>query len=155
MTVLVRSSDDWENMGSWSEELYEPQELYGILADTTRYFQYRILMNSPDSVQTPVLHEITVSWNDVAIGETSPEEVTVQSLSIISPNPSHNSIEFSVNTFQETSIRLLDIAGRVVEEFTTPDSGTYLYNTKNLVPGIYFLQTDMKDIQTHRIVIID
>jgi len=155
LTVQVRSSDDWENMGSWSEELFEPQELYGILADTTRYFQYRILMNSPDSVQTPVLNSITVSWDDVAIGETSPLEVPMQSFSITSPNPSHNSIKFSVSTFQETSIRLLDISGRVVEEFTTPDSGTYSYNTENLVPGIYFLQSDMNNIQTHRIVIIN
>ncbi len=155
LSIQVRSSDDWEDMGIWSEELYEPQELYGILADTTRYFQYKVIMNSPDSVQTPVLHEITVSWNDVAIGETSSEEVTVQSLSITSPNPSHNSMEFSVAAIQQTSIRLLDISGRVVEEFTVPDSGTYTFKTEILVPGIYFLRTDMNDIQTHRIVIID
>jgi hypothetical protein len=155
LIIQVRSSDDWENMGSWSEELYEPTELYGILADTTRYFQYRILMNSPDSVQTSVLHEITVSWDDLSIDETSSEEVPVQFLSITSPNPSHNSIEFSVTALQQASIRLLDISGRVVEEFTVPDSGTYIFKTENLVPGMYFLQTDMKDIQTNRIVIIN
>jgi len=155
LTIQVRSSDDWENMGSWSKELYEPQELYSILPYTTRYFQYRVIMNSPDSVQTPVLNSITVSWDDVAIGETSPEEAPEQSLVITSSNPSHNSIGFSVNAFQKTSIRLLDISGRVVEEFTTPDPGTYSFKTKNLVPGIYFLQSDMNDIQTHRIVIIN
>ena len=33
-------------------------------------------------------------------------------------------LEFSVTVFQEVSIRLLDISGRVVEDYATPDSGT-------------------------------
>ena len=155
LSVTVRTSDDWEDMGSWSQELYEPSGLSGVLTDPARYFQYRVIMESADSVQTPVMYDITVSRDDVAIGETSPEEFSEESLNITSSNPSHNSIIFSVSTFQETSIRLLDISGRVVEEFKTTEQETDTFITEYLTPGIYFLQTDNKDIDTQRIVIIN
>ncbi|MCK5787357.1 MAG: T9SS type A sorting domain-containing protein, partial [Candidatus Sabulitectum sp.] len=153
--IQVRGSDDWENMGSWSEELFEPTELYEILTDTTRYFQYRVILSTTDPTETPVLNEITLSWDDVGIEETSTLTIPEQSLQLISPNPSRNTIEFSVTTLQHSSIRLLDLTGRVVEEFTTPDSGIYSFLSGELAPGLYFLQTDMKDIPVYRIVIIN
>ena len=154
-SIQVRGSEDWENMGSWSEELYEPTALNEILTDTTRYFQYRVLMSSPDSTETPVLNEITLSWDDVGIEETSSATVPEQSFRVISPNPAESSLEFSVTAQTRISTRLLDLSGRVVEEFTTPDSGTFSFQTGELAPGLYFLQTDMKDIETYRIVIIN
>ncbi len=53
------------------------------------------------------------------------------------------------------SVKLLDLTGRVIEEFTTLDSGTSSFQTGELAPGLYFLQTDMKDIPAYRIVIIN
>ncbi len=71
LSIQVRGSDNWEDMGSWSEELYEATELYEILTDTTRYFQYRVLMHTTDSTETPVLNEIILNWDDVEIEETA------------------------------------------------------------------------------------
>ena len=155
LSIQVRGSDNWEDMGSWSEELYEPTELYEILTDTTRYFQYKVLMSSADSTETPVLNQITLSWDDVGIEETTEPAFPGHSLHLISPNPAMNSIEFSVISTDIASVKLLDLTGRVIEEFTIPDSGTYSFQTGELAPGLYFLQTDMKDIPAYRIVVIN
>jgi len=155
LAVQVRGSNDWENMGNWSEELYEPTALSVILPDTTRYFQYRVLMNSADSTQTPVLSEITLSWEDVAVEETGEVVLPEQSLRIISPNPAEGSICFSATGFQHSKIHLMDLSGRVVEEFAVSASGTCVFTTRKLVTGLYFLQTDSYNIDVHRVMVIN
>ena len=154
LSVKVRTSDDWEDMGAWSEALYEPSDLSSIVPGPARYFQYRVIMESPDSVQTPVVHDVTVSREYVSIDESEQEEIPPETLVLLSSNPSRNSIQFGVNTSNTSRISLLDLSGRVVEEYVAGEERENVFLTGKLEPGIYFLRADNEDIGTKRIVVI-
>lgn len=68
IALQVRSSNDFTNLGNWSDTLSEPYSLDNLLDNGDRYFQYRVLMNTTDPDITPILEDITISWSQRQYG---------------------------------------------------------------------------------------
>ncbi|MBD3277440.1 MAG: T9SS type A sorting domain-containing protein [Candidatus Aegiribacteria sp.] len=90
----------------------------------------------------------------VAIDECEQEEIPPETLVLLSSNPSQGSIRFGVNTPHASRISLLDLSGRIVEEYVTGEEGEDVFRTGELEPGIYFLRAETENIETKRIVVI-
>jgi len=63
ISCKVRSSNDYLNMGPWSTSIHNPGSLQGILTDNQTYAQYMIILETTDSLVSPVVEDIAISWN--------------------------------------------------------------------------------------------
>ncbi len=62
----VRSSTDPLYMGSWSSDITSPGSLGNYLNNGDQYVQYRVLLESDDPDLSPVLEDVTLSWDLLA-----------------------------------------------------------------------------------------
>ena len=70
LSLQIRASDDYTNMGDWSEELYSsPVHVDEVVGDGKQYLQYRVNMETADPNVTPSLGRIELFWRDLGIGE--------------------------------------------------------------------------------------
>ena len=155
----VRACDttDISSMGPWSDTLYIPCSLMGILNEYDSYFQYRAILLTSDSSITPVLEDITLTWNPVGIGDYS--QVTEYLLSGAQPNPSSGSVNigFAIPELSQVALSVYDLAGRLVittsqEEYSP---GVQQVQLGELTPGIYFCRMiSVNFTATRRFVVI-
>lgn len=132
----VRSSEDWEDMGDWSEPIWEPGSIGDILEDWDQYVQYRATIARSQVSQDPRLLDVTLSW---LLGiEPGPAAGT----QLFVPNPSRGSVTVRVYLEDPASValRLYDISGRQVlsREYESMSAGSSSINLGPLQPGIYF-----------------
>lgn len=135
----VRSSVDPGSMGAWSDTLWAPGYLYGILEDDTDYFQYRAVLVPGDEGDFPVLKDVSVWWNHDGIG--GPDAPSSLELLPVSPNPCAGAAELVVGLPADASVEavLFDIAGRRVWSDSSPrQQGWNSIAIGGLTPGIYF-----------------
>ena len=155
-----RSSDDSSNMGIWSDTILSSEiPLEGILADSTRYLQYKIILETADTLAIPVLSDLSFSYTlTTGTEENESDDFSSWSLSTLQ-NPSHGFFSALV-TVPETVIlelSLYDVSGRVItktsQEFVT---GTHSVNFTGLATGVYFCTMQAEQFSaTERIVVID
>ncbi|MCK4594419.1 hypothetical protein KAU45_07945 [bacterium] len=63
LSVQVRSSDNPDNMGNWSQDITDSYfDLNDIFDDTDRYFQYKVKMLTENVSTSPVLKDISVAY---------------------------------------------------------------------------------------------
>lgn len=139
----VRASDDYENMGAWSDTLFtSPVSLHGLLADNASVFQYKAILLSTDPGVTPVLNSVTVSWNLLGVeGGGSPAAIELLP-------PQQNPIQGMVSaTFalpdpEMVDLTLFDISGRVVFRIQPGEyqAGWHTVQLGAPGPGIYFIR---------------
>jgi hypothetical protein len=134
----VRSSNDPEVMGTWSDPIYEPGSLVGHIDSTHRFFQYRAYMESPQHSRTPVLdHASFIFYNLGVEGEEQSNAFGLQ----VMPNPSAGSATVRFELLEEADVELgiYDLAGRLVR---TPargphSSGLHEVVVSDLPLGVY------------------
>jgi len=140
----VRASNDWENMGSWCDTIFEPQSLTGFIDSTFRYIQYRVGITSDTEFVTPVLHEIRFYWTYLGIegGETG-EDFSVSSY----PNPSNRSVSITIppSSIANTDILVYDISGKLVRRFTDLETNIIQWDCdddsgREVPSGVYLIQ---------------
>lgn len=146
--VQLRSSSDFSSMGEWSDIVYTSGiSLSEILEDTTRYVQYRLLL-SGDSLATPKVEDISLSYMEyTATEDESSEPVVSAALLPVSPNPVSGfaSVSVVLPESAQVSIDVYDAAGRIVLSSTgTRIAGTHSFGLGELNNGIYFcrMQTE-------------
>jgi len=114
-----RSSIDPYNMGVWSDTVFSDYILLqGILADSTRYLQYRTVHLSTNALNSPVLEEVTVSYSTgTGINEGYSGIDEVPDFSPVS-NPCHNLLSLlgCMNEPALVEYQVFDITGRLVAE---------------------------------------
>jgi hypothetical protein len=64
LAVAVRASDDYGQMGEWSDVPTSGTDLTGIIPDGLRYFQYKVSLSSSVADASPILWDITLEWED-------------------------------------------------------------------------------------------
>ena len=155
----VRSSDspDSNAMGLWSDTLYSPCSLAGILEEYDSYFQYRVILQTSDSTVTPVLDDVTITWNSLGIVGIAADELQ---LLPISPNPSSGFpvIRFSLPESGSVELSVFDLSGRIVREVGEYEysAGYHDLQLENMYSGIYFCRiTFGESVATQRFVVID
>ncbi len=159
VSFQFRSSDDSFNMGSWSEIVYSPDTpLVGILADSTRYLQYKVILETSNSGVSPELTEVAFSYTlQVDIGESESGVVPSWSLSI-TENPSYSFFSALVTVPEAglVNLSLYDVSGRVVTEVLQElPTGTHSVNFAGIAEGVYFCVMNAENFtSTERIVVL-
>ncbi len=160
VSFQVRSSDDHANMGDWSDTIFTPCSLVGILVDSERYVQYRILLETITNISTPTLNDITISWNLLGINETAGPIPQVPELLPIAPNPSAGSpmIRFGLPEPAFVGICIFDLSGRLVSEVSGDEysPGYHEVLLADLNSGIYFCRMITGDFTaTLRFIVVE
>ena len=160
ITFQVRSSVDPDSseMGSWSDSLYSPCSLSGILTDGEQYVQYKVIFETSDTDITPILHEVMLTWDPLGI----PGDIVPNSFELLPfyPNPSRGtlSVRFGLPEASSVELFVFDVSGRLIEsvpsaEYSTGYQSVYL---EELSPGIYFYRMISGDFtETQRFVVIE
>lgn len=145
----VRSSSDPDSLASvtWSDTMYAPGNLEGYLTDGDRYVQYRVLLSTSNPDTTPVLHEVSLSWDVLKVLQTeSPPPGLLQ----VIPNPCSGAAQIRFVLAEPSSIKLivLDLTGRVVSQFNNAElsAGEHIHAVTDLPPGVYACHLDMGEL---------
>jgi len=156
IAFLVRSSDDPGSMGAWSDTLFYPGSLYGILDDGDSYMQYQALLQTDSLGTTPVLDDVTASWNATGI-EGHPQ--SSNRLIGAECNPSFGTVSIEFELFESKLVELIifDISGRMVHQVCDGySSGRNEVELTDLRTGIYFVRMTSRDFQgTERFVVLE
>ena len=139
----VRSSDDPDAMGAWSDTLLEPAPLHGLLPDGDSYFQYRAILQTSDPGMSPQLAEAVVSWDLLGTGGDDLPECFC--LLPVLPNPSDGpiSVEFGSPSEAKVLIEVYDLTGRLVESVDgAAGPGWHSVQVDGLRSGIYFVRVE-------------
>jgi len=145
----LRTSNDWENMGVWSDTIFQPRSLEGIIDSTHRYIQYRVFMTAEDEFTSPILDEIRVYWSNLGIEEGEGAlEFTVD----VFPNPSGGAVSISVPPLFscDTELRVYDIAGKLVRTLSGMDGSVLQWDCSDasgaaIPSGLYIVQGTAED----------
>ena len=160
VALQVRASDNPSSMGEWSDTLTAPCTLSGILFDEDNYFQYRVILNTTDSLLSPVLHDVTVDWQLYTDTEEESEiEITTLVLYGASPNPVTGTavLSFSLPVDSRVELTVFDLSGRTVhatcEEFC---SGVHEVFVNDLASGVYLVRLNSGELtETRHFVVIE
>lgn len=135
----VRSSDDPGSLGAWSDTLWTPVILEGIMEAETNYFQYRAILVPDGSGVSPALESVSVVWGEMGLEEGDPPSALV--LLPVTPNPCMGAPELVVGlpVDAEVDVSVFDVAGRLVWTAATPhQQGWHTIGLSGLTPGVYF-----------------
>ena len=160
VALQVRASANSSSMGAWSDTLTAPCTLEGILSDEDNYFQYRVILNSTDSLLSPVFHDVTVDWQlFTGTEEESEIEISTFALYGASPNPVVGTavLGFSLPADSRVELTVFDLTGRTVhalsEEFC---SGIHEVPVNDLACGVYLVRLTSGELtETRHFVVIE
>ena len=147
-------------MGAWSDTLHDPCSLLGLLTEGDSYFQYKAILQSSIPSATPVLNDITITWDPLGIGETTEPIPPVIALLPIAPNPVTGSpvIRFGLPEPASVHLSIFDLSGRFISEIPGDEYSPGYHDVllEYLSPGVYFCRMISGDFTaTQRFVVID
>lgn len=156
ISFQVRAADDCSDLGVWSDTLSEPCSLQGILEENDSYFQYRVILSTYSSEVTPVLHDVTLTWNPLGIEEQENKIFLLP----ISPNPASGdvTIRFVLEAYSNVTISVFDVAGRGVESTREENlhEGVHSLTMHSLPSGVYLCRmTSEGNTAARRFVVIE
>ncbi len=153
----VRASSSPAMPSNWSDPLWMPSSLAGVVPEGTRYFQYRLLMDSGFPQLTPELYDVQVTWDPVGIEHGDEGGI---SFDPVSPNPVHGCafLSFDLPAPETVEFDVFDSSGRLVasrgpQEYAQGDGSIGI---GDLPPGVYSVVMVTGDFRaSRRFVVID
>jgi hypothetical protein len=158
VSFQVRASDDYTQMGAWSDTLFAPSSLHGILADNASYFEYRAILETADPDTTPTLLDVSVTWDPLGVdGGSVPSGFE---LLPVRPNPCAGTagIDFGLPVAATVELSLFDISGRLVQDIAAAEyqPGWHEIQLSELSPGVFFVRMTAGEFEaTQRFVVVD
>ena len=126
-------------------------------------FEYVVPVNTTSiQVQTMLGNEVGIYYFDdleFSIDNTlSMNTIKFNNEVVLFPNPTHDfvNIKLASSDKKMKHIRIIDISGRIITEYTLEHTSSLKLNTNNLENGIYLIQvttTDNKALRNKRIVV--
>jgi hypothetical protein len=146
----VRSMDSpYGVLPLWSDTLWVPCSLEGILTNGHRYVQYRAILVTSDPDTTSTLFDITITWNPVGIGHIEETDLLNVEFSPIVPNPSSGSslIKFGLPECSNVGFSIFDLSGRLIRTIQRREylPGYHDVLIRDLLPGTYFCRMTSGD----------
>jgi len=144
----VRASTDPYSMGSWSDTLFSPCSLDGILTDGDSLLQYRAILSTSDCDSTPTVNDITIGWNTLGIENTRADNFILHG-AVSNPVESFPVLQFTLSELSLVSIHVYDLSGRkVCGSVGEYPEGLHTMTVDPLEPGIYFVQMKAGDFES-------
>ncbi len=147
VAFLIRSSDDFMNMGPWSDTItVSGTDLSTILDSYDFFVQYRAILTTTSPSITPILEDITVSWlpwTGIAEGECAGMTCT---FSPCSPNPAtgYTTAGLYLPEPGPVTVSIFDLSGRLISvpvTGTMPEGEHFFVLTVPSV-GVYFCRIE-------------
>ena len=151
-----RSSDDSANMGAWSDTVFTAStSLSGILADSTNFLQYRVILQTTDPTNTSVLDDVSFTYATyLGIVENDASSWNLTPFT----NPSFGSFAVQVSVPQPGMVNLVlhGITGRVIAQNSQElPGGMHSVSFSNVSEGVYFCTMHAGDFTaTERVVVL-
>jgi len=149
----LRVSDDPFEMGAWSDTLWAPDSLNGIVSDEKDFIQYRAIMMTEDIQTSPIIYRVDIDWEPYTLIEEQGNSWEYELLGPL-PNPSSNEpiVYFSVPEVTLVTMTLYDLSGRVVS--TTCSSfaaGNHQIAVDELPPGVYIVRMSSSEFTSSKL----
>jgi hypothetical protein len=149
-------SPEPSSMGAWSDTLFQPGGIQGILGPGDSYFQYRVLFTREPQAEPPVLEDVSLLWIPQGTGEADPAGTVLHP---VYPNPSAApELRFRIDDPSAVELVVFGLAGRIVSRHSWDllAPGTYSVQVEDLSAGIYLCRmTSAGFAATRRFVVID
>jgi hypothetical protein len=137
--IRLRVSEDYNDMGPWSEIFMYPRSLVGIFPTSANYVQYMAVLYTANPDTTPALKDVDILYFTGAIDELCAP--VSQSSMYITANPSVGPVEAVINLLSPASVEILvfDLSGRLAKEALVIDceSGRQTAELGEFQPGVY------------------
>jgi len=159
LSFQFRSSNNSANMGAWSDTVFTSStSLSGILADSTKFLQYRVILATSDPASSPVLNDVTFTYStNVSVGDNYSSGIINWNLAP-SANPSFGNcaVLVSVPQIGMVSLVLHDVTGRVIAQHSQElPGGTHSVSFNNIAHGVYFCTMHAENFTaTQRMVVL-
>ena len=139
ISLQVRSMDSPDTPTAWSDSLWEPCSLEGILDNGTRFVQYRVNLSTLNSEESPIVNDVSITWNPSVIQDPSPGRSYFLG-SIENPSTGFATIGFVLEESAPIDFRVFDLTGRIVmEESLVHEAGYGEVIFSDLKPGLYLV----------------
>ena len=140
----VRSSDDFEDMGLWSDTLFSPGSLQGVLEENDSYFQYRTIL-SAGSGESPLLEDVTLTWNPLGLSEGN-EGSAINLVPLQNPSQGATAITFTLPERGMITLQVFDLAGRLENSISVIcNQGVNEHVFQELPAGVHFCRLSCAD----------
>lgn len=156
--IQIRASDDYNEMGPWSEIFMQPGNLYGVLDESANYVQYRAILYTANSDTTPALKDVSILYTS---GGTAEFYSSIsQAYSRIITNPSAGPVEAELNLLYPVPVEIFvfDLSGRLVNALgkTNYESGRQTVMLGVFSPGVYSVHIRLGELSlSHRFVVVN
>ncbi len=150
LSVQIRTSDDYSDMGDWSQNLYSsPVYVDDVVGDGEQYIQYRVNMETSNPDATPWLSYIQLSWNGLGISDGNLDSTRILS---VSSNPlvsGFSSVVITCDNPMIMELSVFDLSGRMVLGVPEKqyEAGNSTVSIENIPPGIYMCLLNGEDFQ--------
>ena len=141
VAMCVRTFSHPNHPEGWTDTLTVPGSLAGLIPDGNPWVQYAAILQTEDPEVTPVLNDVTISWNLSGI-EGSSGSILQPDLHAFRPNPSRGSatVRFSLPESGEVNLVFYDLSGRIVHRTSSREypPGQNCVMLDGLGEGVYF-----------------
>lgn len=142
-----RASDNYTDMGPWSEVLYPPVDLSELLEDYDSFFQYRVRISG--SSIGGYLEGVLLQWDPLAVSEEQHPLGSGPALISVRENPVRSGAVFDIHVVKAgwVEVDVFDTTGRIVSEKRGYlDAGNHEMVSDDLQPGTYFARLRTSDV---------
>jgi len=156
--MQVRSSEDGDptNLGPWSDPIYQPDSLSGILTDGHRYVQYKATLASLNGDSTPVLHDVTISWTQESVASSRQAAGGAWLRCASSPARGAAVLRWRLPGGAAGDLRVFDVAGRCVYRGPVSPGDIGALVLDRLPSGMYTARITCGELQlTEEFVLLD
>jgi len=159
VSFQFRSSQNALEMGAWSDTVSGMFiNLSEFLDDSTRFLQYRAILQTNDQQSTSILNSVGVAYSSyTSTGDTEQAETQRFELAPLS-NPSFGEVSVMITLVEAAAVNLQlhDIAGRTISSFSgelNKGSSSILFN--DIPQGVVFCSIHSGDlVETVRVVVL-
>jgi len=159
----VRCSTDPADMGLWSDDITVPGSLEGLLNDGDRYVQYNVRFESVNPEVSPVLEEVTLSWNGFVGIDDENQSINLSDFQLLQnyPNPFNGStqIDYILPGALQLRIDVYDMYGRNVANLVDGEKPaglhTIRWDARDHSSGIYYYRIKTEEYETTKRMILN
>lgn len=139
ISFQLRASDDSEDMGAWSDTIFSSSSLSGVLENGDSYLQYRVILLTDYCRDTPILNEVSITWDPVGVAENLTQAIDSPESFMVSSNPAASpSMIISIPNEAPVTISVFDLSGRLINKINASyPSGVHQIFFSALPSGTY------------------